>query len=67
VSADETTTRLQGLLERAQDLRRRLDEADTAESAVDLVQELTELAKETQAELDRAQRAVQAPKGDAPS
>jgi hypothetical protein len=67
VSADETTTRLQGLLDRAQDLRRRLDEADTAEAAVDLVQELTELAKETQAELDRAQRAVQAPKGDAPS
>jgi hypothetical protein len=67
MSSDETATRLQGLLDRLESLRARLDSAESSEAAVDILQELSELAKETQAEVERAQRAGPATRGDAPS
>ena len=52
----ETTERLKGLLDRLEAVRARLEEAESSEQAVDLLQELADLAKETQAEIERARR-----------
>jgi hypothetical protein len=57
MTADETTERLKGLLDRLEAARGRLEQADSSEQAVDLLQELAELARETQAEIERARRA----------
>jgi hypothetical protein len=56
VSGEETTARLRGLLDRLEVVRGRLEGAETSEEAVDLLQELADLAKETQAEIERARR-----------
>ena len=53
---DETTARLERLLERLDEARRRLEEAESSEAAVDVLQDLATLAKETQSEIDRARR-----------
>jgi hypothetical protein len=56
----ETTDRLRTLLERLEEVRRRLAEAESSDEAVDLLQDLAELAKETQAEIERARRGAAA-------
>jgi hypothetical protein len=56
VSEGETTARLRGLLDRLEETRRRLEQAEDADEAVDLLQDLAQLAKETQAEIERARR-----------
>ena len=56
MSADETTARLERLLERLDEARKRLEEAESSEQAVDVLQDLATLAKETQSEIDRARR-----------
>jgi nitrate reductase assembly molybdenum cofactor insertion protein NarJ len=56
VSDAETNERLKGLLDRLEAVRGRLEEAESSEQAVDLLQELADLAKETQAEIERARR-----------
>jgi hypothetical protein len=57
VTNAETTARLRSLLDRLDEARRRLEEAESSEVAVDILHDLAELAKETQAEIDRVRRA----------
>jgi hypothetical protein len=63
VSNEETTARLRGLLDRLEVVRGRLEGAETSEEAVDLLQELADLARETQAEIERARREGEAGAG----
>jgi hypothetical protein len=56
----EATDRLRTLLDRLEEVRRRLAEAESSDEAVDLLQDLAELAKETQAEIERARRGAPA-------
>jgi hypothetical protein len=57
VSAPEDTTRrLQGLLDRLEEARGRLAAADGADAAVDVLQDLVDLAKEVQAEIEQQRR-----------
>ena len=56
----DTTDRLRTLLDRLEEVRRRLAEAESPDEAVDLLQDLAELAKETQAEIERARRGAAA-------
>ena len=58
-----STERLQSLLDRLEDARRRLEEAEDSEAAVDVLKDLAELAKEAQAEIERQRRGG----SDAPS
>ena len=52
----ETAARLRELLERLDEARQRLEEAESSDAAVDILQDLAELAKETQAAIERARR-----------
>jgi hypothetical protein len=54
VSAD--LPRLQELLDRLEETRTRLDGIDDPDEAVEVLGELSELAKEVQAEIERARR-----------
>ena len=56
MSAPDPVTRLQELLDRLEGARKRLEETDDPERAVDILRELAELAKEVQAEIERARR-----------
>jgi len=59
VSADESLARAEDLLARLEAARVRLDETEDPEQAIDVLQELSELAKEVEAELQRARRAAE--------
>ena len=48
--------RLQELLDRLEVARKRLEETDDPERAVDTLRELADLAKEVQVEIERARR-----------
>ena len=48
----ETPARLQELLDRLEDARKRLEAAEDSEAAVDVLQDLVQLAKEVQAEIE---------------
>jgi hypothetical protein len=52
----EHVRRLQELLERLESARAELEGTEDAERAVAILQELAELAKEVQAEVERARR-----------
>ncbi|MEX2420862.1 MAG: hypothetical protein WD670_03490 [Actinomycetota bacterium] len=52
MSDAETPARLQELLDRLEDARRRLEAAEDSEAAVDVLQDLVQLAKEVQAEIE---------------
>lgn len=54
---EETTERLQTLLDRLEDARSRLAAAEDSEAAVDVLQDLVDLAKEVQVEIERQRRA----------
>jgi hypothetical protein len=56
VSEQDPVTRLQQLLDRLEVARKRLEETQDPEQAVDTLRELAELAKEVQAEIERARR-----------
>jgi hypothetical protein len=49
----KTAARLQELLDRLEEARRRLEAAEDSEGAVDVLQDLVQLAKEVQAEIER--------------
>jgi hypothetical protein len=53
---EETTERLQVLLDRLEDARSRLAAAGDSEAAVDVLQDLVDLAKEVQVEIERQRR-----------
>jgi hypothetical protein len=59
VSADESLVRAEDLLARLEAARARLDATEDPEQAIDVLQELSELAKEVEAELQRARRAAE--------
>jgi len=56
---EESLTKVEDLLARLESVRRLLDETDDPDRAIDILQELAELAKETEAELQRAKRAAE--------
>jgi hypothetical protein len=56
VSDPEAKARLQALLDRLEDARRRLEGAADSEAAVDVLQDLVQLGKEVQAEIERQKR-----------
>lgn len=57
MTGEDTRARLEGLLARLDEARGRLEAADSSEAAVDVLQDLVELAKEVQAEIERQRRA----------
>ena len=59
MTADESLGRAEDLLARLEAARARLDETEDPEQAIDILQELSELAKEVEAELQRARRAAE--------
>jgi hypothetical protein len=54
VSEPESVRRLEELLERLEKARAELENAEDPERAIDVLGELADLAKEVQAEIDRA-------------
>jgi energy-converting hydrogenase A subunit M len=53
VSDAQTAGRLQDLLDRLEGARQRLEAAEDSDAAVDVLQDLVQLAKEVQAEIER--------------
>lgn len=58
MTEQEPVERLQGLLDKLEAARAELEQTEDAERAVTILQELAELAKEVQAEVERARREV---------
>jgi len=56
----DAVARLQELLEKVEAARVELEKADDPERAVEILQELADLAKEVQAEVERARREADA-------
>jgi hypothetical protein len=56
MSEQDPVTRLQELLDRLEVARKRLEETQEPDRAVDALRELADLAKEVQAEIERARR-----------
>lgn len=56
MSEQDPVTRLQELLERLEVARKRLEQTQEPDQAVDTLRELADLAKEVQAEIERARR-----------
>jgi hypothetical protein len=72
MSADESLNNAEDLLARLEAARARLDETQDPDQAIEILQELAELAKEVEAELQRAKRAAETeaaapPEPDAPA
>lgn len=59
-SEPDAVARLQELLEKVEAARAALETADDPERAVEILQELADLAKEVQAEVERARREADA-------
>ena len=59
MSADESLSNAENLLARLEQARARLDETDDPDKAIEILQELADLAKEVEAELQRAKRAAE--------
>ena len=64
MSADEALANAEQLLAKVEDARRRLEDADP-EQAIEILQELSELAKQVDGEIERARRAAEADAADA--
>jgi hypothetical protein len=60
MSEPDAVTRLQELLDKVEAARAELEGLDDPERAVELLQELADLAKEVQAEVERARREADA-------
>lgn len=54
MNADSSLTRLEELLRRLEDARDRLEKTEDPEAAVQVLGELSELAREVQAEVEKA-------------
>jgi exonuclease VII small subunit len=65
MSADESLTKAEGLLARLEAARTRLESTDDPDQAIEVLQELADLAREIEAELQRARRATEADAADA--
>jgi hypothetical protein len=55
-AADESLQRAEELLKRLEDARARLEQTDDPNAAVDVLQELSQIAKDVEAEIQRARR-----------
>ena len=72
MTSDESLANAEHLLARLEQARSRLDETDDPDKAIEILQELADLAKEVEAELQRAKRAAETeaatprPERDAP-
>jgi exonuclease VII small subunit len=72
MSTDESLNKAEDLLARLEAARTRLDSTQDPDQAIEILQELAELAKEVEAELQRAKRAAETeaaapPNPDAPA
>ncbi len=65
MSADESLTKAEDLLARLEAARQRLEETEDPEQAIEVLQELADLAKEVEAELQRARQAAETDAADA--
>lgn len=65
MSADEALAKTEELLARLEAARSRLESTDDEEVAIEVLQELAELAKQIEAELQRARRAAETHAADA--
>jgi uncharacterized coiled-coil DUF342 family protein len=54
--ADESLQRAEELLKRLEDARARLEQTDDPNAAVDVLQELSQIAKDVESEIQRARR-----------
>jgi hypothetical protein len=59
MTADESLQRADDLLARLESARARLEATDDPDHAIEILQELAELAKDVEAELQRAKRAAE--------
>jgi exonuclease VII small subunit len=59
MSAEESLTNAENLLARLEQARTRLEKTDDPDKAIEILQELAELAKEVEGELQRAKRAAE--------
>lgn len=59
MSSDESLNKAEDLLARLEQARARLDQTDDPDQAIEILQELAELAREVEAELQRAKRAAE--------
>jgi hypothetical protein len=59
MTADESLSNAENLLARLEAARARLDETQDPDQAIEILQELAEIAKEVEAELQRAKRAAE--------
>ncbi|MFL5954976.1 MAG: hypothetical protein ACJ76I_12815 [Gaiellaceae bacterium] len=59
MTADESLNNAENLLARLEAARARLDDTQDPDQAIEILQELAELAKEVEAELQRAKRAAE--------
>jgi hypothetical protein len=64
VSADESLTKAEVLLARLEAARTRLEATDDPDQAIEVLQELADLAREIEAELQRARRAAETDAAD---
>jgi hypothetical protein len=60
VTAEESLSRAESLLERLDATRAKLEATDDPEQAIELLTELSDLAKEVQTEIERAKREADA-------
>lgn len=61
MSAEESLKRAEDLLEKLEAARTRLESTDDPDAAIEVLSELSELAREVEAELTRAKREADAP------
>jgi len=59
MTADESLANAENLLARLEEARTRLDQTDDPDQAIEILQELADLAKEVEGELQRAKRAAE--------
>jgi hypothetical protein len=60
VTAEESLQRAEGLLDRLEQARARLEATEDPEAALAILGELSEIAKEVEAEIQRAKREAEA-------
>jgi exonuclease VII small subunit len=65
MSADESLTKAEELLARLEAARARLESTDDPDQAIEVLQELADLAREIEAELQRARRVSETDAADA--
>lgn len=59
MTSEESLSNAENLLARLEEARTRLDATQDPDQAIEILQELAELAKEVEAELQRAKRAAE--------